>query len=514
MRFGVEEAMKRREFLKRVGVAGTALVLDKKGLAAQQRHRPNIILIIADDMGWDDCGAYGHPTIRTPNIDRLGAEGIRFTNAFLTTSSCSPSRASIITGRYPHSTDAEQLHWPLPAEQVTFVELLKDAGYWTAAAGKWHLGNAVKDRFDVVHEADVSGFQLPTGQDGSAPAMIARERSGCERWISTLQNRPKDQPFFLWLAALDPHRDYEEGIIPNPHRPEDVRVPPYLPDVEDVREDLALYYDEITRLDTYVGQVLDELGKQGVEDDTFVLFISDNGSPFPRDKTTLYDSGIKTPWLARWPGRVKAGTVCTQLVSSVDIAPTVLALGGLDVPSHFQGHNFAPLLADPNRKIRDYVYAEDRWHDYEDLCRAARSLYYKYIRNDYPDLPATPPADVGRSRTFAAMRRLRDQGMLGTDQMGCFLKPRPAEELYDIVRDPHEMHNLVDDPEYADVLDEHRRALRDWSIGTDFRVPTTRTPDEFDRETGKPLPNRIRPRPSKREFQKAGPGGPVGEVSK
>jgi len=495
--------MQRREFVRLVGVAAGAAMWNFEGLAKARRSGPNIVLIIADDMGWDDCGAYGHPRIRTPNIDRLAAEGMRFTNAFLTASSCSPSRASIITGRYPHNTDAEQLHWPLPVEQRTFVELLKNAGYWTAAVGKWHLGDAVKNRFHRVHEADVSGFQLPTDKDASKGAMVARERSGCEHWVSTLRSRPKDRPFFLWLASLDPHRDYEPGIIANPHRPEDVCVPPYLPDVSEVREELALYYDEIARLDSYLGKVLEELTEQGVEEDTFVLFISDNGRPFPRDKTTLYDGGIKTPWLVRWPQRVQAGSVCTQLVSSIDIAPTVLTLAGIDMPSCFQGRSFASLLTDPMSKIREYIYAEDHWHDYEDLGRAVRSMRYKYIHNDYPDLPATPPADVGRSRTFDAMRRLRAQSKLNENQMACFAKPRPAEELYDVINDPHEMHNLVEDPIYADVLKEHRRALSDWSQRTDFRIPATRTPDEFDRETGEPLPNRIRPRSSKREFQKA-----------
>ncbi|MHC4432686.1 MAG: sulfatase family protein, partial [Planctomycetota bacterium] len=297
--------MQRREFIKLLaGSAAGAALCNVESLAQARDDRPNILLIIADDMAWDDCGAYGHRGVRTPNIDKLAAEGMRFTNAFLTASSCSPSRASIITGRYPHSTDAEQLHWPLPAEQHTFVELLKGAGYWTACAGKWHLGDAVRDRFDVVHEADVSGFQLPSGADGSQPAMIADEKSGCERWLSTLQARPKDRPFFLWLAALDPHRDYEQGVIPDPHRPEDVAVPPYLPDVPEVREDLALYYDEIARLDSYVGKIMDEVAERGIGENTFVLFFSDNGRPFPRDKTTLYDGGIKTPWIVRWPRRV------------------------------------------------------------------------------------------------------------------------------------------------------------------------------------------------------------------
>jgi arylsulfatase A-like enzyme len=470
------------------------------GLRRDPAHRPNLVLIIADDMGWDDCGAYGHPAVCTPNIDRLAAGGMRFTNAFVTTSSCSPSRASIITGRYPHHTDAEQLHWPLPAEQVTFVELLKDAGYWTAAAGKWHLGDAVKDRFDVVHEADVSGFQLPAGPSGRPPAMIAAEKSGCERWISTLRSRPKDRPFFLWLAALDPHRDYEVGILPVPHSPQDVRVPPYLPDEPEVRRELALYYDEITRLDGCVGQVLEELREQGVEGDTFVLFISDNGRPFPRDKTTLYDGGIKTPWIVRWPAGVRAGSICAQLVSSVDIAPTILRLAGVNPPPSLEGHDFSALLTDPARRIREYVFAEDHWHDYEDLGRAVRSQRFKYIRNDYPDLPATPPADVGRSPTYQTMRRLRAEGKLPEQQSSCFRKPRPSEELYDGANDPYELHNLAEDTRYAAVLDELRTALADWSRRTGYRIPNTRTPDEFDRDTGIPLPNRLRPRPSKKEL--------------
>ena len=146
--------------------------------------RPNIVLIIADDMAWDDLGCAGNPSVRTPNIDRLAKNGMRFTNAFLTISSCSPSRASIITSTYPHQTDAEQLHWPLPANRLTFVELLKASGYWTVAAGKWHLGNYVKDRFNEVREADVSGFQLPTGKaakEGKTQSKGECKRSGQQK---------------------------------------------------------------------------------------------------------------------------------------------------------------------------------------------------------------------------------------------------------------------------------------------------------------------------------------------
>jgi arylsulfatase A-like enzyme len=466
--------------------------------------RPNFVLMIADDMAWDDSGPYGHESIRTPNLNRLAAGGMRFDRAFLTCSSCSPSRASIITGRYPHNTDAEQLHWPLPAEQTTFVERLRQSGYWTASAGKWHLGDAIKDRFDVVHEADTLGFQLPTGPEGDAGRFIQRGsgdvKSGCADWVRTLRERPRGKPFLVWLAALDPHRDYEPGIIDSPHRPEDAVVPPYLPDVREVRKELALYYDEIARLDQFVGDVLAELERQDVAENTFVLFFSDNGRPFPRDKTTLYDSGIRTPWIVRFPGRVKSGSVCDRLVSSVDIAPTLCELADVPLAESFEGRSFVSLLDDRSSSIRRYAFAEKHWHDYEDQCRAVRSESFKYIRNLYNDLPGTPPADGVRSPTYRAMQELRDQGRLASEQMACFIRPRPAEELYDIRTDPFELQNLAGKQAYAAVLDEMREAMAEWQRVTGDQLPNLRTADEFDRELGTPLPNRVRPRPSKREM--------------
>ncbi len=475
------------------------------GVAAESR--PNFILFIADDMAWDDCGAYGHPRIRTPNLDRLAGDGMRFDNAFLTASSCSPSRASIITGRYPHQTDAEQLHWPVPAAQVTFVERLKESGYWTAAAGKWHLGNALTNRFDRVLDIGTAGFQLPSGPAASKARMVERGsdglQSGCRDWVPVLRDRPRDRPFFLWLAALDPHRDYEENIIPNPYRPEEVRVPPYLPDEENTRKDLALYYNEITRLDRYVGEVLAELEKQGETGNTFVIFISDNGRPFPRDKTTVYDSGIKTPWIVRWPGRVQPGSTCASLVSSVDLAPTFLDLAGVRAPALFEGVSFAPLLRDSKATVREFVFAEQNWHDYEARNRAVRTARFKYILNEYYDLPLTPPADGVRSLTYTAMRRLRDAGQLTPEQSVCFVKPRLREEFYDTSKDPFEMKNLAGDPAYQSELERLRALLAGWKQKTDDSTPAHRTADEFDREEGTPLANRVRPRPSKAAMMRA-----------
>ena len=475
------------------------LVVALVTLAAAER--PNIVLIIADDMNWNDCGVYGNASVRTPHIDQLAEDGMLFEHAYLTANSCSPSRSSIITGRYPHNTGAEQLHWPLPSASVTFVEKLKAAGYYTAAAGKWHLGEGVKNRFDEIFEASMAGFILPTGDGKEPPKMIAKAPSGCEAWIPTLQNRPKDQPFFLWLAALDPHREYEDGALDPPHDPAEVIVPPHLPDTPEVREDLRLYYDEIGRLDLYVGRVVDELERQAVAEQTVILFITDNGRPFPRDKTSLYDGGIRTPWIVKWPQGVKAGTRTKSLVSAVDIAPTFLELAGLPSVPTFAGVSFVPTLMDPDREVREFVFAEDHWHDYEDHGRSIGTQRYKLIRNDYFDLAATPSADAGRSLTWQSMLKLQRENALTAIQQACFVAPRPEFEFYDLLNDPNELRNLSAVPEVQPILARMKAELAAWAKETGDYLPSVRTPDEFDRVTGEPDHSvRVRPRRSKQEM--------------
>lgn len=469
---------------------------------------PNIILIIADDMEWDDAGCYGHPIVRTPNLNRLAADGILFDNAFVTSSSCSPSRASIITGKYPHNTGAEELHWPVPKNQTTFVEELRNSGYWAGAAGKWHLGESLKGHFDKVMEVDTSGFQLPSGKEGLSgefkQTYEGDARSGCSDWVPLLNSRPKDKPFFLWLAALDPHRPYDKNAIPNPHDPGNVLISPYHPDLPSVREDYALYYDEITRLDFFVGKVMTELKTQGIEENTFILFISDNGKPFPRDKTTLYDSGIKSPWLIKWPKEIKSGLRCNSLVSAIDIAPSFLELAGVTPQRHYSGKSMLPLLKDPKNQIRDYIFAEKNWHDYEDHSRAVRDKRYKLIVNSYVDLPNTPPADAVRSPIFQSMLKLYKSGDLDQSKQQIFLNPRPGIELYDTQRDPHELVNIAGQVKTMDIQKRLSMALNNWIAETGDYVPSLRTADEFNRETGKPTPARVRPRLSKSKMQSLG----------
>jgi N-sulfoglucosamine sulfohydrolase len=427
------------------------------------RRLPNIVLLVADDVGWDDLGTYGHPHVRTPNLDRLAREGMRFDQAFLTCSTCSPSRCSILTGRYPHATGAPDAHDPLPPEQSTFVERLRAAGYYAASAGKWHLGDDAIRRFDKVNRS-------------FSP-------SGCDYWLDLLRDRPKKKPFFLWLASNDAHRPYERTTYP-PYPDSAAVVPSFLPAISEIQVELALYYVEITRLDDYVGRVLAELERQGVARDTFVLFISDNGRPFPRCKTTLYDSGIKTAWIVRFPGRVAPGSRSNRLVSSVDIASTMLDLAGLPPEPAMMGRSILPLLNSGTATIRDEVFAEQNWHDYAARRRAVRTSRFKYIRDFSPEFPLTPPADIVRTITFQAMRKLRDLGKLTPDQMASFVAPRPVEELFDVQSDPDELRNLAGDAAHAAVLADMRARLARWQSETNDGNPASLRPDEFDRETG------------------------------
>ena len=429
----------------------------------QEVQKPNFIVFIADDAAWNDCGPYGNNNIKTPNINKLGEEGLVFTNAFLTTSSCSPSRCSILTGRYPHSTGAPELHMPLPAEQILFAGELQKAGYYTALAGKYHLGPP-RAEFDSIY--------------GGQP-------SGCENWLRAIQNRPKDKPFFLWLASHDPHRPYFPNTIQDPNHPGNTIVPPFLPDNDSTRKDLGMYYDEISRLDSYIGKVMQELKAQGQDKNTLVIYMTDNGRPFPRCKTRMYDSGIKTPFIVWWPEKVKHGTT-DAFVSSIDIAPTFCTLAGAGISPTYQGVSFLPALKKGNES-RSYIASEHNWHDYQAWERAIRTHQFLYIRNAFPELNASPPADAVRSITYQEMIKMYNNGELDEEQMDCFIQPRAGEELYDVVNDPYQMNNLAEKPEYKSTLDEMRGRLDKWLTEFQDSIPQNPTPDKFDRWTGAKL---------------------------
>ena len=436
----------------------------------------NFIIFIADDMAWDDSSPYGNESVRTPNLDRLAEQGMRFDRAYLTCSSCSPSRCSILTGRYPHNTGAGELHLPLPADQILVTEPLKEAGYWTAAVGKWHLGEAVASQVDY--------------RQGSKPAEMG------DAWVTALRKRPSDKPFFIWAAHTDPHRAYSPGAVEPPHDPAKVKLPPFFPDTPLVREDLALYYDEVCRFDQHIGMVLDELEKQSLAESTMVLVISDNGRPFPHCKTMVTVPGVRTPFIAKVPGYTPAGSVNQQLVSSLDIAPTILDLAGIKPPQSMQGRSLRQTLADPTVKHRDYAYAEHNWHDYRAYERAVYDSEYCYLRNWLPGTPATPPADAVNSITYREMKRLYDEGRLTDEQRSCMVAPRAEEYLFDTTNDPNCLINLANDPSLKERKNQLRQALDRWQELTEDTFPGEErlTPDGFDRNSGERMINGSHPR--------------------
>lgn len=458
----------RREFLRKTAITATVpFVASSCAFEKTKSAQPNIILIIGDDISVGDFGCYGHPHIRTPNVDKLAANGMRLTNAYLTTSQCSPTRCSIITGRYPHNTGAPELHTALPKGQVMFPAILKKAGYYTAAAGKWHMGNYAKSAFDKIVD--------------SAPG-------GEERWVQCLQQRPKDKSFFMWFASHDAHRGWSRDKNAEPHTPEDAAIPPYLIDTPAVRKDMAKYYDEVQRLDRYTGSVVSELNKQGILEETCIIFMADNGRPFPRCKTRLYDSGIKTPFVIHWPEGIQhQAEVCDSLISVIDIAPTILELAGLKPPNTFQGVSMAPILADPKTFIRKYVFAEHNWHGQIAHERMMRHKDYVYIRNAHPQLPQICGLDAQCPQK--ELRKLAKEGKLTPAQMDPLLEPRPTEELFNVSADPHQIQNIAGDPRHRKVLVDLRKLMDEWQSRTGDTVPSLdkATHDRYDRRTGKPV---------------------------
>lgn len=451
---------------------------------------PNIVMIFADDVSWNDLGCYGHPSIRTPNLDRLANEGLRFDNAYLTISSCSPSRCSLITGRYPHNTGAPELHTPLPEGQVLFPQLLREAGYYTVISGKQHMGDYALTAFDLVSK-------------GKGPGREAD-------WVPILKERPRDKPFFCWFASIDAHRAWQASQEYQPHQPSEVVVPPYLIDSEETRRDLAQYYDEISRIDYFTGQILDELDAQGIADNTLVLFFADNGRPFPRCKTRLYDSGIKTPLMVRWPAAIKAGGVSKSLVSSLDIGPTFLDLAGVAPDKRIQGVSFEKVLKQPETKVRDFAFAEHNWHVFKAHERMVRSGDWLYIRNAWPEQRNLCVESIDFPSGKVLWERFKS-GKLNEFQQDVFLKPRPQEELYLVTKDPYQFHNLISNPEHAAELARLRNALDQWTVQTGDTIPKNPTPDRNQRP-GEPKPPEFEHREmpgDAKQAQKINAPGPV-----
>ncbi|MDF7824806.1 sulfatase [Pontiellaceae bacterium B12227] len=423
--------------------------------------QPNFVFFLADDISQEDIGCYGHPSIRTPNIDRLAGEGLRFDNAILTTSSCSPSRCSMITGRYPHNTGAPELHVRLPEGQPLFPLQLKEAGYYTVLSGKDHMGSNAHPAFSLVSKGKGPGAE--------------------EDWLQIAQERPKDKPFFFWFASKDAHRGWQINDDAPIYTPEAMTVPPFLVDGPKTRNDLTGYAHEVSRFDHYIGLVTAELEKQGVLEDTVIIITADNGRPFPRCKTRLYDSGIKPPFVVHNKKRVKQGTT-GSLVSSIDISATVLDLAGVEKDERIQGISFLPILGNPNAVTREVAFSEHNWHVFKNHERSVRFGDWLYIKNNFPN-----QQNLCMEAKNAELEEGFKAGTLTDAQRNIFRNPCPEEELFQLSKDPDQLTNLVQNPEYFQILEKARALLAQWSVQTGDTIPENPTPDRNARP-GQPKP--------------------------
>ncbi len=450
-----------------------ALLLLSPGGRAQKQ--PDIVIFVADDVGMD-IGAYGNSFVRTPHLDRLARNGLLLNAAFLTTSSCSPSRATMLSGRYAHSIGAEDLHEPVPDSVNILPHYLSSAGYKTGIMLKAHIGESAAKQFDW----NDNGF-YPDWVQG--------------RWNAKASGNFKDfldfadtDPFFLWVGFVDAHRPYQDSLngAPAIHDPEEVFVPPYLADTRETRRDLAHYYDEIARMDAHIGRFLEILSQRGRLENTIIMFISDNGMPFPRAKGTLYDSGIQTPWIISWPGNIKPGSTYDGLASIIDLAPTVLDLAGLPKPAEMAGKSIAPVFTNQKLPGREYVFSERNWHEADEHMRSLRTDRYKLIINSYTSLPHGSPSEISASPSWHALRNVqRTKG-----QNALFQSPRPAVELYDVKEDPFETHNIAGTEEGQKIVMELIRVMDQWKKESgDYPPYERRRMDMVDRINGVRITN-------------------------
>ncbi|MEZ4829058.1 MAG: sulfatase [Bacteroidia bacterium] len=426
-------------------------------LGFAQNQRPNILFLIADDWSYPHAGVYGDQAVRTPAFDRLAAEGALFSNAYTASPSCSPSRASILTGRYPHENRSGGNLWSeWPAGIPTYVDLLGKNGYFSGSTRKgWGPGD----------------FQVA----GLAHNPAGKTYADFEAFLT---EKPQDQPFVFWFGSSDPHRDYVANTgIQSGMKLSEVVVPGFLPDNDCVRNDILDYYFEVERFDRECGQMIRKLREMGVLDQTIIVMTSDNGMPFPRAKANLYDYGTRMPLAIRWPEKIKPGTVVSDFVNFVDFAPTFLEAAGL-TPSGMSGQSLWPLLAGEKQR-REQVFLERERHanvrkgDLSYPMRAIRNEQFLYIWNPMPERdPSGNPSvhrsvgqygDVDNSITkYLIMAMEVKEEKYNPNFFALSFDKRPEEELYDVVSDPFQLNNLASDPSYAKTKKKLRASLLEW----------------------------------------------------
>jgi N-sulfoglucosamine sulfohydrolase len=395
-------------------------------------QRPNILFITSHDLG-QHLGCYGQSSVCTPALDDFAASGVRFENSFCTAPQCSPSRAALHTGLYPHSAGVLGLshppfNWRIQPG-IHLVDILKLQGYATALAGIQHV---------TPHVSDLS-------YDRILPLRSAPELAYSV--VPLLKELPT--PFYLEVGFFEPHRPYE-WMGNQPDHSKGVVIPAYLPESDEVYKEFALLQGMIHRLDEGVGIILEALNQSGLADATWVIFAADHGLAMPRAKCTLYDPGLSVALLMRWSGAgIHGGRIIQPMVSNVDVVPSMMEGLGLEIPARMQGRSFWSLLHGESCQVRSAVYAEKTFHTSYEPMRAIRTQKHKLILNLEISTQVDVPTDIRRSPLYPLMHEALDGH-------------RVLVELYDLDSDPLEKHNLAGDLHWADTETELRRELLLW----------------------------------------------------
>jgi N-sulfoglucosamine sulfohydrolase len=470
-----KDKMKRRNFLASSGLTFASAAAAAKTVTSTSNSKKNVLLYVVDDQGTDDAGCYGNPAIKTPGLDHLADSGTRFTHSFCTTASCAASRSVILSGLYSHSNGMYGHshachHFSSFDNFKSLPNQLGEAGYRTLSAGKYHVAPEPVYHFDNYI-------------DLSAPVDMAEQS---RELISEKSNRP----FFLYFCTTEPHRPFKRENT-DPIAPEDVIVPPYLPDTPECRAELAEYYMSVQRADSGLVRLIDILKASGHWDDTLIIYISDNGIAFPGAKTTLYEPGMRLPCVVRDPYADKQGTVTDAMITWADITPTILDFAGLPHETNFHddvpipdkmefndtipaneilhGRSFLPVLKNDTSEGWDEIYASHTFHEiymYYPM-RVARERRFKLIWNIAHQLDYPFASDLHASRTWQGILK-NGEKIYGKREIEAYLH-RQQFELYDLEKDPHEIENCADKREYADILERLKTKLKQFQIRTDDR---------------------------------------------
>ena len=429
--------MNRREF---IGGAALTAAAARTGVA-QSGKKPNFLFVMGDDMTWTDSGESGSKQVRTPNIDRLRQEGMRFTRCFTPTAMCSPMRQSIYTGLFPVRSGAYPNHAVVRAGTKSVVHYLGDLGYAVGISGKRHFGPPASFPFtklgDEIDFPKIEGFLKENSQ----------------------------KPFALFVCSNEPHSPWNRGDR-SAYPAEAITVPPYLVDTPEMRDTMSRYFAEITYLDGQLGRTLDLLHASGQDQNTVVIFSSEQGSSFAHCKWTLYDTGVRSELIARWPGHIAAGSTSSAMIQHVDLLPTWIELAGGKPPASLDGKSFAAALAGKTQKHRDVVFGIHTTRGIIDgsesyPIRSVRDERYKFIWNlNYKEKFSNIVTKRGGEH-FQSWREAAKANPDAAEKVRAY-EYRPEEELYDLETDPWEMKNIAADPAQTARRTRMKARLRQW----------------------------------------------------